>query len=154
MKPSVAVSALVITLFSLGAHQMRDSNAGQNGNIEETIRQLDKQWIKAYPRRDTALLERIYADDLVVTNPDGSIGNKAQEISGLKSGTFSFESITNEEVRVRVFGNLAVVSGRSMMKGRYKEQDISGGYRYTDVYVKRQGSWQAVALQITRITQQ
>jgi len=129
MKPSVAVSALVITLFSLGAHRMRDSNAGQNGNIEETIRQLDKQWIKAYPRRDTALLERIYADDLVVTNPDGSIGNKAQEISGLKSGTFSFDSITNDVVSVRVFANLAVGRGCSMMKGRYQEQDISGWYR-------------------------
>jgi len=41
-----------------------------------------------------------------------------------------------------------------MIKGRYKDQDISGGYRYTDVYVKRQGRWQAIALQITRITQQ
>ena len=143
----------MIPVLSLAARQMRDSKAGKNDNVEQTIRQLDREWIKAYSRRDTAVLDRIYADDLIVTNPDGSVGNKTEEIAGIKSGTFTFESITNEDVRVRVFGDMAVVTGRSKMKGRYKDQDISGGYRYTDVYIKRQGRWQAVALQITRITQ-
>ena len=154
MKPILVIAALVVTTSSLGAHQLRDSNAVQNGNVKQTLRQLDQEWIKAYLRRDTGLLDRIYADDLVVTNPDGSIGNKAQEIAGIKTGTFRFESITNQDVRVRVFGNMALVSGRSLIKGRYKDQDISGGYRYTGIYIKRRGRWQVIALQITRISEQ
>jgi ketosteroid isomerase-like protein len=148
------IAALVITVSSFAARQMRNGKPGQNGNVEQTIRQLDRDWVKAYTRGDTAVLDRIYADDLIVTNPDGSVGNKAEELAAIKSGAFAFQSITNEDVRVRVFGEMAVVTGRSMMKGRYKDQDISGGYRYTDVYLKKRGRWQAVALQITRIAQQ
>ncbi|CAN5772205.1 hypothetical protein BH18ACI4_BH18ACI4_00290 [soil metagenome] len=153
MKRISVIAALMITVLFLAARQMREAKPGQNGNVEQTIRQLDREWIEAYPRRDTAALERIYAADLIVTNPDGSVGNKAEEIALIASGTFTFQSITNEDVRVRVLGDMAVVTGRSMMNGQYKDQDISGGYRYTDVYMKRQGRWQAVALQITRITQ-
>lgn len=148
------IAGVVITVLPLAARQTRDVKPGQNGNVEQTIRQLDRDWVEAYTRRDTATLDRIYADDLIVTNPDGSVGNKAEELAGIKSGAFAFQSITNEDVRVRVFGEMAVVTGRSMMKGRYKDQDISGAYRYTDVYLKRKGRWQAVALQITRIAQQ
>ena len=153
MKRISVIAALMITVLFLAARQMREAKPGQNGNVEHTIRQLDREWVEAYPRRDTAALERIYAADLIVTNPDGSVGNKAGEIAGIASGTFTFQSITNEDVRVRVLGDMAVVTGRSTMNGQYKDQDISGGYRYTDVYMKRQGRWQAVALQITRITQ-
>ena len=148
------IAALVITVLSPAARQRSNGKPGQNGNVEQTIRQLDRDWIEAYTRGNTAVLDRIYADDLIVTNPDGSVGNKAEELAGIKSGAFAFQSITNEDVKVRVFEKMAVVTGRSMMKGRYKDQDISGGYRYTDIYLKRMGHWQAITLQITRIAQQ
>lgn len=150
----LVIAALLITVLSFAARQKREAKQGKNANVEQTIRQLDREWVEAYTRRDTAVLDRIYADDLIVTNPDGSVGNKVDEQAGIKSGAFVFQSITNEDVTVRVFGEMAVVTGRSMMKGQYKNQDISGGYRYTDVYLLRRGRWQAVALQITRIAQQ
>ena len=153
----LVIAALVTTVLEFSVRQMRAGKAGQFGNVEhvaQTIRQLDHDWIEAYTRGDTTVLDRIYADDLIVTNPDGSVGNKAEELAGIKSGAFAFRSITNEDVKVRVFGAMAVVTGRSMMKGRYKDQDISGGYRYTDIYLERKGRWQAIALQITRIAQQ
>ena len=117
---------------------------------EQAIRQLDQQWVDAYLRRDAAALGRILADDWVQTNPDGSVGDKAQELADLGSGAIAFEAFETEDVRVRFFGEVALADGRAVVKGIFKGQDASGRYRFLDVYVKRGDQWQAVATMVTR----
>jgi Ketosteroid isomerase homolog len=72
----------------------------------------------------------------------------------VKSGDLKIESSTNEDMKVQVHGDTAVVTYRSTDKGNYKGNDLSGQYRWTDVFVKRNGRWQIVAGQGTRIMQQ
>jgi ketosteroid isomerase-like protein len=74
---------------------------------------------------------------------------KAQVLVELKSGDNKTDSITLGDMKVRVYGDTAVVTGSDDEKSSYKGKDTSGHYTWTDVFVKRKGHWQAVASQGT-----
>jgi ketosteroid isomerase-like protein len=71
----------------------------------------------------------------------------------LSSSDLKFQSLEVSDLRVRVYGDTAVAAGTTALKGTFKQQDISGTYRYTDTWVKRNGKWQVVASQATRVQQ-
>ncbi len=121
---------------------------------EQTVGQLHNEGIQALVRADTAALERMWADDYSFTNPGGNVMDKAGYIGALKSGGLKFETLDIADTKVRVYGDAAVVTGRATVKGKGDNQDINDQVRYTTMYVKRQGRWQAVATQATRIAQQ
>jgi hypothetical protein len=95
--------------------------------------------------------EQIFADDAVLTTPDGATHTKAQLLADVKSGALVLESSTISDMKVRVYGNAGVATYITTDKGKYKGQDISGRFRWTDVFVSRAGAWQIVAAQGTPI---
>jgi hypothetical protein len=101
-------------------------------------------------RSDWKGVEQIEGDDLVFTNADGSVTHKPEQVGSVKSGDLKFQSIDMSEVQVLDFGRVAVASGKLIEKVQYKTSDLSGTYRFTDVWVKRNGKWQLVAGQETR----
>lgn len=117
----------------------------QTENVEQTIRRLETERSQASLRRDTATLERIYADDFSTVGSSGAVRNKAQLMVDYKSGAMKVESQSFDDVIVRVYGDSAIVTGQTTQKGQDKGQDISGRFRFTRVYVKRSGQWQIVA---------
>ncbi len=115
--------------------------------------QMERDWTEAALKKDVATLDKILADDWVGQGITGS-ATKAQALADLKSGDSKQDSVTLGEMKVRVFGNTAVVTGSDDEKTSYKGKDTSGHYTWTDVFVKLQGRWQAVASQGTLMTQQ
>jgi uncharacterized protein DUF4440 len=81
----------------------------------------------------------------------GELRTKTEIIQGFKSGSFHYDSRKISDLNVRVYGNAAVVTGRSIQSGNENGKDYRGDYRFTRVYVKRDGHWKTVALQTTRI---
>jgi hypothetical protein len=79
------------------------------------------------------------------------VRTKAEMVSAYDSGKLKYESVKFDEIKVHPYGETAVVTARSTAKGQDNGKDFSGQYRYTRVYVKRQGRWQLVATQSTRI---
>ena len=126
----------------------------QKETVGQTLKMMTEELVQAYPKRDSAALDRILADDLTVINPDGSTGDKAGEIGGLRSGKLKLESVINDEIKVRVFGETAVVTGRATIRGQIDEQVIHAQNRYTSVFLKRRGRWQVISLQLTQVAQQ
>jgi ketosteroid isomerase-like protein len=147
------MAVLVIAATSLTPGQAKAKQAGPSDNIEQAIRQLHRETVQAQLKSDTAALDRVWADDHTFTNPLGVVQTKAQRLAEMKSGDRTLESFTLEDIQVRVYGNTAVVTGRGTLKGQRHGQDIGGQYRGIDVYVKKQGRWQLVAAQATRIAQ-
>ena len=96
-------------------------------------------------------LDRLMADDYILTDPLGIVRSKAESLSAIKSNQVHFESTQSDDVNVRIDGDTAVVTGRSTFRGRYKGWSMTGQYQYTDVLVKRCGSWRAVGSHITAI---
>ena len=75
-----------------------------------------------------ALLDRMLADDWMATGSHGSFSTKAQEIADLKSGDFKVTSLADDDRKVRVYANAAVVTGRVTLKAQYEGKDASGQY--------------------------
>jgi uncharacterized protein (TIGR02246 family) len=130
------------------------STTSQNASDEEQVRRLEHQWIEAFLRGDTETLDRILADDFVFTDPEGRLLTKAEWIADMTSGELAFESIHIDDLQVRMYGDAAVANGRTTVKARSKEGGFNGQYCYTDMYVKRDGRWQAVAEQATLLSRQ
>jgi ketosteroid isomerase-like protein len=155
----IPILAVVALALALGQEPAEKKSPGKGkgagaGTIEQQIKDLEKQWVDAVVKQDTVALDRILADDIVEIDPTGQVQTKAQDLADVKSGEFKAESMSIEDMNVRVFGNVVVVNGHDKMKGTYKGKDISGEGRFTDVFVKRQGRWQCVSTQATRITKE
>jgi ketosteroid isomerase-like protein len=112
---------------------------------------IEQDTLAAVLKHDAAALGKFFADDGVLTTPDGALMTKAQLLADVKSGDLALESSTISDMKVRVHGDAAVVTYITTDKGKYKGQDISGRFRWTDTFVRRAGSWQIVAGQGTPI---
>ena len=128
-----------------------NAKAADTAPIEKTILQMERDWTAAGLKKDFATLDRIIADDWVAIDFQGKAITKAQSIADLKSGSSINQSVQLGEMKVRVFGNTAVVTGSDTEKSTYKGKDSSGKYAWTDVFVNRNGRWQAVASQSTKV---
>ena len=135
----VAVMILTATVSALGQESERE------------LRQLEEKIADAVVRRDTAFVQRVWAEEFVYTGVRGEVKTKADILAELRAGDLQFEVLKFDDVRVRVYGDAAVVTGRATTKGRSKQGEISGEFRYTRVYVNRKGAWQLVAFQGTPI---
>ena len=126
-------------------------HAADLGKTEQALLKLEHEWVDAYVRRDVAALDRIEADDFTFNDPTGKVATKKDDIEDVKSGAFKAESISFEEIRVRLYKKTAVITGVAIMKATYKQQDISGKYRFLDVFARHKGAWKAVATQLTAV---
>jgi ketosteroid isomerase-like protein len=120
-----------------------------NTVLAKEVEALNRQWMESYVRRDTDFLERHLADDYESTFPDGTVFDKKGEIEALKSGAVAVTEMTPREMKVRVYGETAVITGQSTIKAN--GQEISGELRFTDIWIKQGDQWLAVASQVTRI---
>ena len=114
---------------------------------EEQLKQIENNWTDAQKTRNVDKLRAILADDWVGLGRDGETSDKATVLADMKSSGNSLESINMGPMSVRIFGNTAVVTGSNTEKSMEHGKDSSGKYIWTDVFVKRQGQWKAVASQ-------
>ena len=136
------------------AQAMAAEKKAKNANDEQVIKQLEQEWAEALQKRDQAAIDRIVARDWMLTDPEGALITKGQADADLNSGALKFESFKLDAMTVRVYGDTAVVHGLETEKSSYKGKDTSGQYRFTDVFVKRNGRWQAIATHVTRFVKQ
>lgn len=124
---------------------MNELESSLDSDINQEFRDLDRGWVAAYLQGDAELFDRIWIEGFVFTFPFGRCANKAQEIANIKCGDLAFESLSTDNMKVRVYGKTAVMAGHLTINGRYKDRDISGQYNYVNVLGKQQGTWQIVA---------
>lgn len=144
MLAGVIVIALVTPWLAFGQGTQKLAPS-KSASAEKELINLEDGWGDAWVRNDVAFLDRILADDYTEMVSDGSVSTKAQSLADLKSGDFKCTSSVNDDYKVRVYGNAAIVTGHLTLKAQDKGKDISGQYRWTDTWVKRAGHWQCVA---------
>jgi ketosteroid isomerase-like protein len=145
---------LTMTMTPSAFGQTTGQQGEPRNESEQQILALEREWYEAREKRDVKSLEQLLADDATLINPLGQFGDKQRVLKALGvGGTTILESYTLEEVKVRLYGNTAVTTGRATVKGQTGVGDFSGATRFTRVYVQRNGRWQLVAHQGTRITE-
>jgi uncharacterized protein (TIGR02246 family) len=114
--------------------------------VEQQIRQLNDEWVKAIVRADAEALNRIMSDDFYFTYPlEGD--DKAQFIADITSGDLKIKHIAREQLNVRVFGNTAVLTARDSATWLYHGRELAGQYKILSVFTERDGHWQLCAVQ-------
>src|SRR5689334_19290811 len=155
MRGTLVLSILLFTLAQVAWGQEQSASRDQKSSVEQAIRQLDHERIQAQIGADAVALDRIYADDFIGVGPSGTVRTKPQVISDFTSGTLKFQSITTDEIQVRVYENTAVEIGLSTMIGQDKGKTVPRDTRFTRVWIKQQGHWRLVANHYSsRTTQQ
>lgn len=139
------MTILLLTAAPVALAQEQSARRDQRRSVEQVIRQLDHERIQAQIGADAVALDRIYANDFIGIGPSGTVRTKPQVISDFTSGDLKFQSITTDDVRVRVYGNTAVETGISIMSGQDKGKTVPPDNRFTRVWVKQQGRWRLVA---------
>lgn len=124
------------------------ADTGDPETIRE-IRDMERQAREASLHRDADFSQRTLADDYVAITPLGQVTTKQDTVSARKSRQLRYETIDVTDMVVRLYGDTAVVTARADVKGTQLGEDFSGPYRYTRVWVRRGGRWQAVSYQAT-----
>jgi ketosteroid isomerase-like protein len=118
---------------------------------EKALIKVENDWNTAFMKHDAKVFESLYATEYISTDPTGKTYNKAEGIKGDTSPNTVVTSAVLSDVKVHIYGQTGVVTGVNTIKATSDGKDISGEYRFTDVFVKRDGRWQCVATQGTRI---
>ncbi len=119
---------------------------------QTTIREIvdmERQAREASLHRDPDFSQRTLAEDYVAITPLGQVTTKQDTVSARKSGQLRYDAINVSDMVVRLYGDTAVVTARADVKGHQLGEDFSGPYRYTRIWVRRAGHWQAVSYQAT-----
>jgi ketosteroid isomerase-like protein len=117
---------------------------GDPARDELELTQLVKDLNEAVVKADIAVLERLLHEDYVHNRPNGVVEDRAQYLENRKARRVDFESLVPDEMEVRVYGDTAIVTGRSTAKGTDQNGKMNDQRRWTRVLVRRDGRWQFV----------
>jgi ketosteroid isomerase-like protein len=120
--------------------------------VVAALEKLNSEWLTAYKTRDGAALDRILADDFEAIYPGGRILRKADLIKTATNPARTVSDIGWDDLKILVFGDVAVVRARSRIVGKTAEGDFSGRNDYADIYVRRAGAWRAVSAHVVPVT--
>ena len=147
-------ASVVVLVSAVAVLAQTQYTFGKKVSAEQELIALENRWNDAAVKRDWASLDEILTSDFMWTDPDGNVWTKAEFLASLKSGENVITSSVADDVRVRVYGDAAVVTGRTTVKEQHKGKDISGQYRWTDMWAKDYaGRWKCVADQSSKIAQ-
>jgi hypothetical protein len=127
--------------------------------IEAEVIRIEREWYNATKTHSAEAAKGFLADNALIVYPDGTAATKADEIRAIESGAMTADTYEMLESKVTVINaDSAFITGRSTIKngkyavpGQKKPIDISGEYRFLDVYARRDGKWQVVASQAVKI---
>lgn len=119
---------------------------------EDQLCDAREELLRAELEGDGVALDRLLGEGFHGIDPGGADLDRDDVIAGYTASGFTLETLRVEDVQVRVFGDVGLVTGRSTMEGRAGEEAFEGRYRYRDVWVRRDGAWRVVASQLTPIT--
>jgi ketosteroid isomerase-like protein len=131
--------------------EAKQPKADSDAAILQTLQAMEQAWLNAEKNHDAAAFEKLVADDWIAISPDGKSQTKAERAAEIK--TADITSATLGDMKVRVFGDTAVVTGTDDEITLEDGKKSSGHYVWTDVFVKRNGKWLAVASQTAQIPQ-
>ena len=144
----------IIALSLLGVLVGVPAYAQKSSTTEQQVLKATKDLNEAsLIKKDRATMERFYADDYIYNHSNGTVTNKTQEIAEYMSSDLKWTAQTTADLKVRVYHDVAVVTGVSTLTGSAKGY-ASGPRRFTEIWVRRNGRWQTIGGQSTIVPAQ
>jgi ketosteroid isomerase-like protein len=143
------ICCLSLVLCAAASVQAQQPKANSDAATAQTLQATERAWLNAEKNHDVAAFERIVADDWIAITPEGKSQTKAERAAEIKVAHTT--SATLGDMKVRVFGDTAIVTGTDDEITMQDGKESSEHYVWTDVFVKRNGKWLAVASQTAQI---
>jgi ketosteroid isomerase-like protein len=140
----LAALAVVIIPMLAAAAQPREHDVAE-------LTRLSDAWDQAIVRKDEKAVAHNMAEDFRQIDGYGNLETKKSFVAGIVDPKLSIDPYTVEDFEVRLYGDTALLSGRTHMTGKYDGKVFESNYRYIDIYVRRNGAWQIVSVQITKL---
>ena len=137
----------VAALTGLAAEFLHGQTPAQND-----VLQFERDACKAFLDADPAALERVLTPDFTLTLSNGDVSTRADEINELHSGKVHYDVFENYDMVARVYGeDIAVVLGKTRVKGTADGRPFNRVVQFTDTLIKRDGRWQLAAGHVSRL---
>jgi ketosteroid isomerase-like protein len=153
-----AAAILLLLIASISAAQQRAQSAGQPAQHEKRheerrqIEQVEDKWRQAILHSDVSALDSILDEDYIATTAAGMLRTKEQTLDAFRSGKLHITSLDLSDRKYRFYGMTALVNGRAEATGTTAEGDMTGNYRYTQVYIYTvKSGWKLASFEINRI---
>ncbi len=147
---AVLLMALAAAILSPQA-RADDKKEGKDDQAAESVEKANRSLTEAILKGDAKDFDQMTSDDYVLTSSTGRLWDKKKNLEALKEGTLSFDKIDDSDVKVHMYGNTAVVTGKADIKGKSKDRAFDDEYRWTRVFIHHDGSWKCVTEQLSRI---
>jgi ketosteroid isomerase-like protein len=147
-------AACILLVATLGLVLPRSAYAlprHENHALHKEIEALEMQWRQAVIANDVGQMDHLLADDYIGISANGTVETKAQALALRKAGTVKISQLDLTDLKVRVYGDTAVVTSQADLQGTNGQSNISGNYRYTRVYNRRLGQWKIVSFEASRM---
>ena len=152
MNNILSIVLLIAFGTSLTYGQAKNSAKPRISNAETELIELERQLSESLVNQNATVLDHLWSNDLVFTFPNGQMSNKAQRLAGQKPVAQSEQSSnTNDEVKIHLYGNTAVVTVLSTWKGKEGTKEYSDQYQATHVWARQHGRWQLVAAHVSQV---
>ncbi len=155
MKQILVSVFIAVLMYSNAFSQTQNKSSARTSKAERQVAALNQAWAGAITKTDAKTLDRLFADEMIVTSGSGAIRDKAGEIKDATGDGkpdpdyVSTEPFTTADVRVKIYKNAAVVTGKALWAFKYKGQTVNQERRYTHLYINERGQWRIVAQQIS-----
>jgi ketosteroid isomerase-like protein len=120
-------------------------------SVTAELTRLSDAWDKAIVRKDTAAIAGNMAEDFRQIASNGDVANKETFVRNITAPDLTIDPYSVEDFDVRVYGNVALLSGHTRMTGKEGGTAFTTHYRYIDVYVRTNGTWKVCSVQTTRM---
>jgi len=138
---------MAILTFSLSSALAQGRKADDSADLKA----LDAKLTDAFKARDVQLLGKHMDDEYILIDPRGGTHSKKEYLKHLAEGTIKYKELNETDVKVRVIGDTAIVTGLLHVKGKVEDKDISADYRWSRVYKKGGDEWRCILEQHTYV---
>jgi len=142
---------IAFLFFAAASHAGALLPRRESHTVHKQIESLEMAWRQAVVDNNISAIEHLLADDYVGITANGTIEDKSQAIAQRKAGTIRVTMLNLDDLKIRLYGDIAVVTSIADLQGVNGQSDISGKYRYTRVYNRRLGEWKIVSFEASRI---
>ena len=148
----MAIKRSLALTFAVVAAGLSFSQTAKDADIQQ-IQRLEQVWNQAHENGDADALDKLWADDLEVDVPRMAVMSKADALSLARSGRMKFLHYVTSDLRIRVYGDTAVVTGRLQRTRSMNGKKISDDWKFTRVYVKQTEHWRVVSFHASEAAQ-
>lgn len=142
---------LSFTIFLQACATTAEPSAADIAATQAQLLRQAREWDAAIVRKDAAATSANMADDFRIINGEGGIADKTSFLANILSDKLQIDPYSVEDLEIRRYGDVALLSGTTKMTGRYEGNGFTSQYRYIDVYVLRDGVWKVASVQITKL---